>query len=108
MNEPDEFPNASRNQEVYAWFDAEYPRLSELMARLVAVGNPRSKFSASEFHELHDDVFDVILKLRLQHPLIVTIRTEPVTRKPWTVQQAITLYNTIEALRDKFEKENQK
>jgi hypothetical protein len=36
------------------------PRLSELLDRLVAPGNPHSKFSASEFHELHDAVRGII------------------------------------------------
>lgn len=31
-------------------------RLNELLERLVAKGNPHSKFSASEFHELYDGV----------------------------------------------------
>lgn len=33
-------------------------RFKELLGRLVAVGNPHSKFSASEFHELHDYAYE--------------------------------------------------
>lgn len=46
-----------------AWLWDNHPRLVELLGRLVAVGNPHSKFSCSEFHELHDGVMDVMRQL---------------------------------------------
>lgn len=60
-------------------------RFRELTERLVAVGNPHSKFSASEFHELHDYIIQLDKKknsLKVKNKKIATVCPKSSTVEP--------------------------
>lgn len=74
------------------------PRLHELMERFVAVGNPQSKFSASEFHEVYDGVYDRLEKLSAVVSAAEALMEHTKTSGTWTDKSAPLERNILDAL----------